>query len=52
MMKFGARQNQQGANFTEECMAVAAMFIKKEGTEQFLVNLLHVLRQTFPQRGD
>lgn len=36
----------------EEWVAVAAMFIKKEGTEQFLVNLLHVLRQTFPQRGD
>lgn len=35
----------------EEWIAAAAMFIKKEGTEQFLVNLLHVLRQTFPQRG-
>jgi hypothetical protein len=33
----------------EEWVAAAAMFIKKEGTEQFLVNLLHVLRQTFPQ---
>ena len=36
----------------EEWVAAAAMFIKKEGTEQFLVNLLHVLRESFPQRGD
>jgi len=35
----------------EEWIAAAAMFIKKEGTEQFLVNLLHVLRDTFPQHG-
>ena len=35
----------------EERTAAATMFIKKEGTEQFLVNLLHVLRQTFPQHG-
>ena len=32
----------------EEWIAAATMFIKKEGTEQFLVNLLRVLRQTFP----
>jgi hypothetical protein len=31
----------------EEWVAAAAMAIKKEGAEQFLVNLLHVLRQTF-----
>lgn len=36
----------------EEWVSAAAMFIKKEGAEQFLVNLLHVLRQTFTQRGN
>lgn len=36
----------------EEWVAAAAMAIKKQGAEQFLVNLLHVLRQAFPQRGD
>jgi len=30
----------------EEWVAAAAQAIKKEGTEQFLVNLLYVLRQT------
>lgn len=35
----------------EEWVAAAALAIKKQGTEQFLVNLLHVLRQTMAQSG-
>ncbi|MCI0648004.1 MAG: hypothetical protein L0332_30855 [Chloroflexi bacterium] len=36
----------------EQWVAAAAMAIEKEGAEQFLVNLLHVLRQTFAEDGD
>ena len=31
----------------EEWVAAAATAIKKEGAEQFLVNMLHMLRETF-----
>ena len=31
----------------EEWVRAAAQMIKKEGSEQFLVNLLYVLRQSF-----
>jgi hypothetical protein len=33
----------------EEWVAAAAMAIKKEGAEQFLVNLLYMLRQSFAE---
>ena len=33
----------------EEWVAAAAKAIEKEGAEQFLVNLLHVLRETFAE---
>ena len=33
----------------EEWIAAASQAIKKEGPEQFLVNLLHVLRETFTE---
>ncbi len=35
----------------EEWVAAAAMAIKKQGAEQFLANLLHVLRQTVSYGG-
>ena len=36
----------------EQWVAAAGQFIKKEGTEQFLVNLLFVLRKTFEEYPD
>jgi hypothetical protein len=33
----------------EQWVAAAAVAIEKEGAEQFLVNLLHVLRETFAE---
>ena len=33
----------------EQWVAAAAMAIQKEGAEQFLVNLLYVLRETFAE---
>ena len=33
----------------EQWVAAAAKAIEKEGAEQFLVNLLHVLRETFAE---
>lgn len=33
----------------EQWVAAATMAIQKEGAEQFLVNLLHVLRETFAE---
>ena len=36
----------------EQWVAAAAMAIKKEGAEQFLVNLLHVLRETFAEEDE
>ncbi len=35
----------------EQWVAAAATAIKKEGVEQFLVNLLHVLRETFTEES-
>lgn len=35
----------------EQWVAAAVTSIKKEGAEQFLVNLLHVLRETFSEEG-
>jgi hypothetical protein len=36
----------------EEWVAAAARMIERDGAEQFLVNLLHILRQTFANDGD
>ncbi len=36
----------------EQWVAAAKTAIKKEGTEQFLVNLLHMLRETFADEGE
>ena len=36
----------------EEWVRAAAQMIKKEGSEQFLVNLLYVLRQSFGDTED
>ena len=36
----------------EQWVAAAKMAIKKEGTEQFLINLLYLLRETFQEDRD
>ena len=36
----------------EQWVATAKTAIKEEGTEQFLVNLLHVLRETFAEGSE
>jgi len=36
----------------EQWVAAAAMAIQKEGAEQFLVNLLYVLRETFAEEDE
>jgi hypothetical protein len=41
-MKLGG----SGTDFTEEEVRAAAKAIRKDGPEEFLVNLLHVLRES------
>ncbi len=36
----------------KQWVAAAATAIKKEGAEQFLVNLLHLLRETFAEESE
>lgn len=36
----------------EQWVAAAVTAVNKEGAEQFLVNLLHVLRETFAEDSD